>query len=470
MAGDDLFAGLVGLVGDAVVVTREQKIVIANPAAQRLTGMDDLVGRPLTDLLPGLSDVPDGPEPQVARVRTRGGTLRPMSLRAISDGARRVVVIGQQVLPEGVRLNTLSRAMEQSPSAIIITDAEGRIQYVNPRFCVMTGYAAEEILGENPRLLKAEDTPARVYRDMWATIRRREVWRGELKNRRRDGSYYWVVSAVSAISDDNDQVVNYVAVQEDVTEQLMLTRELAQATEEARRANRAKSEFLANMSHELRTPLNSVIGYTQLMQLRRLDLGCEQAGEYLSAIESSGQHLLRLLDGILDLAKIESGRLELSISEVDVTDLVDAALGMVRPSADRRHITLERDTLCRHPSMLRVDATRARQILVNLLSNAIKYNHTGGTVSIGCAPGGPGRFRITVTDTGPGIPEDKREEVFKPFHRLGAEQRAIEGTGIGLALSRELAERMGGLLDYQSTPGEGCAFWLELPSVPCVVA
>lgn len=237
------------------------------------------------------------------------------------------------------------------------------------------------------------------------------------------------------------------------------TAELAAARAEADAANRAKSEFLSLMSHDLRTPLNAILGFAQLLEHE--DLTPEQA-EHVGHILSGGRHLLALISDVLDITRIESGQLGLSVEAIPVRELVLEKAALVRPLAQQRGITVTVDDVF-GDATVKGDRQRLSQVLLNLLSNAVKYNRPKGAVTISGAGVGAGRYRITVTDTGIGLTDAQRSRLFRPFERLGAEQTAVEGTGLGLALSRALAAAMGGSLGLTSTPGAGSTFWVELP-------
>jgi signal transduction histidine kinase/CheY-like chemotaxis protein len=234
------------------------------------------------------------------------------------------------------------------------------------------------------------------------------------------------------------------------------------AREEAEEANRYKNQFLSRMSHELRTPLNAVIGFGQLLKLDELT---DDQLDSVDHILKGGQHLLTLVNEVLDIARIETGDLALSAEAVLVGDVLDDALGLIRPLATQRtiHLIGGRDTAC--SEYVLADRQRLQQVLLNLLSNAVKYNRLGGTVSVSCEPSSSTRLRIKVSDTGNGIPQEQLGRLFTPFERLGAERSEIEGTGIGLSLSRQLAEAMGGFLGVETVIGEGSTFWIELPLV-----
>jgi len=235
---------------------------------------------------------------------------------------------------------------------------------------------------------------------------------------------------------------------------------LLDAQQAAEKANRAKSEFLSRMSHELRTPLNSVLGFAQLLSLDELT---DEQSDSVLQISRGGRHLLDLINEILDISRIETGTLSISLEPVLVKDVVADVGSLVRPIADDQGVTLEVDTGLAGDTYIAADRRRVKQILLNLMANAIKYNHDGGWVSLSCVIPEPGLMRMVVSDTGPGIPEDKFGLLFEPFERLGAEATSVEGTGVGLALSKGLAEAMGGTIGFTSRVGEGSTFWLEVP-------
>lgn len=240
------------------------------------------------------------------------------------------------------------------------------------------------------------------------------------------------------------------------------TKSLQEARFAAEKANRAKSEFLSRMSHELRTPLNAVLGFGQLLELDGLT---PDQAENVNQITKGGTHLLDLINEILDISQIETGHMSMSPEAVLVGEVVDSAVSLLRPLAEESGVHLIGGTGHGCDQYIFADRQRLKQILLNLLGNGIKYNRQGGSVSISCFQPVRGKLRIQVTDTGPGIAADQLDLLFTPFERLGAEQTSVPGTGVGLALSRGLAEAMGGALGVDSTPGRGSTFWAEFPIV-----
>jgi signal transduction histidine kinase/ActR/RegA family two-component response regulator len=235
--------------------------------------------------------------------------------------------------------------------------------------------------------------------------------------------------------------------------------QLTAARAEAERANRAKNEFLSRTSHELRTPLNAILGFGQLLELD--DLPEHQAAS-VHDILSAGRHLLKLIDEVLDISRIEAGRLALSMEPVMVGDVADSAMSVMRPIAAERGIALNVELGPLRPRHVQADRQRLHQVLLNLVSNAIKYNRKGGSVTLLCVEAGAERMRFEVVDTGPGLTDEQLSRLFSPFDRLGAEETQIEGTGLGLALSKSLCEAMDGSLSVVSVVGTGSRFSVEL--------
>jgi PAS domain S-box-containing protein len=290
-------------------------------------------------------------------------------------------------------------------------------------------------------------------------------WNWEGRATRPDGRVRWVrCQARPRLLDDGrilwDGLVTDFTDRKNDEVALQLAKDQAQlAQSEAERANRAKSEFLSRMSHELRTPLNAILGFGQLLELDALSPRAEQQ---VGQILKGGRHLLDLINEVLDIARVESGALSLAPEAVNLREVACEALDLVRPLASERGITLE-DIECDASLVVLADRRRVKQILLNLLSNAVKYNRQNGQVWLGCRVEGPAFLELEVRDTGEGLSLSELERLFVPFERLGAEARGVEGTGIGLAISRRLAEAMNGTLTARSEVGGGSTFSLRLP-------
>ncbi|MCD6075596.1 MAG: putative Histidine kinase with sensor domain and response regulator receiver domain [Rhodospirillales bacterium] len=251
---------------------------------------------------------------------------------------------------------------------------------------------------------------------------------------------------------------------QDITAQKRIQAALERAKLDAETANRAKTEFLSSMSHELRTPMNAVLGYAQLLLQNKKEPISPRQQRQINQILKSGQHLLNLINDILDLSRIESGRVELAIKDLALDKVIGECLGLVEAMAARNRIAVQDLTRHKPPLIVHCDDVRLKQALVNLLSNAIKFNRMGGKVVVDQEERRDGLVRISIKDTGKGIPPSRHRELFEPFSRLDATQRGIEGTGIGLAISKQLIERMGGRVGFTSEIDVGSTFWIDVPS------
>jgi PAS domain S-box-containing protein len=273
----------------------------------------------------------------------------------------------------------------------------------------------------------------------------------------RGGGQRWILSTKVPIMRDR-QATGLVGISRDITE----LREAEASRARAEAANQAKSAFLSRMSHELRTPLNAILGFGQLLELDPRDADQEKAVAY---ILKAGRHLLKLINEVLEISRIEAGGLDLSLEPVSVSEVIDEACGLLLPLIQDRSIRVERSAERQDAWYVQADRQRLGQVLINLISNAVKYNVMGGMIRIFCSHVAPDRLRLSVQDSGTGIPLEKQGRLFTPFDRLDAEQTGVEGTGIGLALSKSLAEAMGGAIGVQSAAGQGSTFWIELQRV-----
>ena len=375
------------------------------------------------------------------------------------------------------QLRILSQAVEQSPESIVITDVEGKIEYVNAAFAMNTGYSQSEAVGMNPRVLQSGNTPPETYASMWETLARGEPWKGEFYNRRKDGSEYAEFAIVTPIRQPDGAVTHYVAVKEDITEKkresieldqhrhhleklvAQRTSQLEEAKQRAEVANLAKSAFLANMSHEIRTPMNAIIGLTHLM--RRARPAPEQADK-LDKVATAAEHLLSIINDILDLSKIEAGKLQLEQSNFSLATIFDHTCSMVAEEARTKGLELKVEC-AGVPPWLRGDPTRLRQALLNFAANAVKFTDYG-TITLRALllhqHHDSVLVRFEVEDTGIGIPADKIPVLFEAFAQADTSTtRKYGGTGLGLVVTRRLAALMEGDVGLESQLGKGSCFW-----------
>lgn len=363
-------------------------------------------------------------------------------------------------------IRLMSTIVDQSPVSVIVTDPLGNITYVNPAFTEATGYARDEAIGKNPRLLQSGLTKPEVYRDLWATLNRGEAWRGEFYNKTKSGETTWEQAAIAPIRDKSGEVTHYVAVMENVTFRKNLESELIEAKDKAVSANLAKSKFLAMMSHELRTPLNAVIGFAQMLHNQSFGkIGNERYVDYAGDIENSGRHLLDLLNDVLDVAKIETGSYPLDVRAYRlsgiVKNLTSAMLSMAKGAGHASAFKVDDDVraLC--------DRRAVRQILLNLVSNAVKYTERGGEIEVSVEAAAGGKAVLSVKDNGIGMSKEGVARATEMFERLDNDMRAKpEGVGIGLYMVKQLTDKMGATLDIRSEPGVGTTVSVTFDAAP----
>jgi len=470
-------------------------------------------------------------------------------------------------------------------SIVSIADVTGKIIYVNEKFEEISQYSRAELIGQNHRILKSDHHPDAFFNTMWKTLTNGQVWHGEIQNKAKDGSLYWVASTIVPYLNERGKLEQYIAIRTDITEvknnaerlnfalsstgdavwdwniktgqfimsdmyaemlgyqanelpatidtwvhsvhpddigraqknlqsylsgkvatyqlevrllckdnswkwihcrgqiidedklgqpltmtgfhtdisaRKAMEAELLQEKEAAEKANQAKSEFLSSMSHELRTPLNAILGFAQLMEDNPDEPLSEEQQENIEFILSSGEHLLNLINDILELAAIEAKKVDLQIKSIVLSNALTDAISLLKPIAAKTNIVINDIAEDINFTVL-ADSIKLKQVLLNLISNAIKYNKPNGTISLNCETINSTHVRINVCDTGIGIPVNQQQKLFTAFNRLGQENSNIEGTGIGLLVTKELVEMMHGTLGFESIEAQGSCFWFELP-------
>lgn len=497
-------------------------------------------------------------------------------------------------LNDALRENRFQLVTMDQHDIVSTADIAGRITSVNDKFCEVSGYSREELLGKNDSMIKSGYHSASFYEDIWRTITHGKVWHGVICNHKKNGEEYWVESTIVPFMDEGGRPYKYVSARTDITatrqnsERLnrgqqfanigtwdwnirtnemywsdrigwlfgyqdkvpepsyenflsavypvdrewvlkaikdcvensakydvehrvvwpdgsmhwvrnsgdvvrsedgaplhMLgvvrdidirkraEKDLIEAREEADNANRAKSQFLSSMSHELRTPMNAIMGFSQLLKMEEDQPLNESQLENINEITKAGTHLLELINEVLDLAKVESGNIDLSIEAVVLGEIISESLQLIMPLVKKRRIEIhvgkdgvdiDFESLPYQECTVRADRTRLKQVLLNLLSNAVKYNCENGKLTIAFSQADNSQIRISVSDTGAGITVEQQSQLFKAFNRLGLDQSEIEGTGIGLVITKNIVEMMGGSIGADSEPGKGSTFWVEFPA------
>jgi PAS domain S-box-containing protein len=393
----------------------------------------------------------------VTALRDAQDTIIGFLLIGTDNTARKQVEEKLRWTEEGFRLMVES----VTDAAIVMLDSEGRVVSWNTGAQRIKGYRAEEILGQHfSRFYPAADIAAGApQRDLDAAAAQGrfevEGWRT-----RKDGSLFWANVVFTAIRDSAGQPRGFAKLTRDLTERRQVEETLTKAKGTAEKANLAKSEFLSSMSHELRSPLNAILGFAQLMESDATPATPSQKAS-IDEILRAGWYLLELINEILDLAQIESGRLSLSKEPTSLPEVLGECQAMIESQAQNHGIQM---TFPRFdaPCFVQADRTRLKQVVINLLSNAVKYNTVGGTVVVDCDGSTADRIRLNVRDSGAGLTPEQLAQLFQPFNRLGKERSAEQGTGIGLVMSKRLIELMGGVLGVESSVGTGSVFWWTL--------
>jgi PAS domain S-box-containing protein len=375
---------------------------------------------------------------------------------------------------------------------VATTDVEGRITYANEKFCQISGYATEELLGQDHKIVHSGYHPHGFFKEMYRTIARGEVWQGEVCNRAKDGSLYWVYTTVVPFMGADGKPEQYIAIRADISERkaaetelkqhrdhlqelvLEQTHDLRLAKEAAEQANLAKSEFLANMSHELRTPLHAILSFSELGHNKIESAPADKLRGYFDRINASGNRLLALLNDLLDLSKLEAGKMALQKGDHDLIGLLMEATSEFEALINAAKIELRlMPTTCN--TTVEVDPLRIGQVLRNLLSNAIKFTPPGGKITIQISPatlhhgrraedrGTIPAVQVEISDTGVGIPENELQRIFDKFVQSSKTNSGAGGTGLGLAICKEIVDMHHGLLLARNNIEGGATFCLTLP-------
>jgi PAS domain S-box-containing protein len=485
-----LRAELLGLAHDAVIVRDPVtgRVTFWNREAEAVYGYTfaQAAGRVIHELL--ATAFPESKEAAAEALERDGhwqGILRHtrkdgmviavssrQALRRDADGRPTTIIELNSDITERSRVEEALRESEErfrllaenSRDVIRVYDVDRIIRYASPSCEAVLGYRPEELVGHSATEFQHPgDAAAREARRRSIHAGLRDDVTVTYRSRRKDGTHVWLEANVQPLHDEHGQsVVGYQESARDISERRAAEAEIRQAKEEAERANRAKSEFLSRMSHELRTPLHAILGFGELLEHEELRAGQR---EKLMQMVRGADHLLALINEALDLTAIERGELRLSVEPVHAGEVVDEAIELVTPLAEARSLTLSPPAAADVDRHVMADRQRLKQVLLNLLSNAVKYNRERGGIAVACTVTPEGRLRTEVTDSGFGIATEDLERVFEPFDRLGADTTDVEGTGLGLALTKRLIEAMNGTIGVESERGRATTFWFELAIV-----
>ena len=385
------------------------------------------------------------------------------------DGSRKGLVVLGRDITEMKRAEKvtrqLSRGIEQSPAAIVITGADGRIEYANPKFTEITQYPLNEFLGKVVRILSSEENTPEFHRQIWQTITSGKEWKGDYMSHKVGGEEYWASVSISPIVDQDGNISNFIIVIEDITDRKIMIEELMVAKEKAEQSDRLKSTFLANMSHEIRTPMNAITGFAGL--LIDPETSPEDRVLFANIIQSRSDDLMRIINDILEISRIESGNATIQMNNVDLGRLlkeIEAVTARKMERLNKSHLSVTCDIPAGTSGVSFVsDSFIINQIFTNLLDNAIKFTHNG-SVRYGYETPANNRITCYVTDTGIGIAPENHALIFEHFRQAEKENPHLYGgTGLGLSISKGYLALLGGEIRVVSKPGQGSTFYFTIP-------
>ncbi|WP_291855533.1 PAS domain S-box protein [Marinilabilia sp.] len=362
-------------------------------------------------------------------------------------------------------LRLLSKSLEQSPVAIIITDSDGHINYVNPEFTKLIGYSLNEVKGRLPNIFNpALNTSTETFDEIWNCLHANKDWKGEYLNTRKTGESFWENNIISPLIDTNGKVSNYIIIKEDISLQKQLISDLKVARNLAEESEQLKTAFLANMSHEIRTPLNGILGFTELLT-SGIELPPEQREEYGTIIYKSAEGLLQIINDVLDISRLESGHISIENKPFIINEALLALFALYAKKIEDKgkgniNLSLEMPD---EKIEVTADENRFRQIMINLLDNAVKFTDAG-QISFGISKINNTHIEFLVSDTGLGISPEKQKVIFDRFRQAdNSIASRFGGTGLGLAIVKKLTEIMGDGILLESEPDKGSTFKFHLP-------
>ncbi|AFH49948.1 NarL family signal transduction histidine kinase [Ignavibacterium album JCM 16511] len=482
---EERFRSLVNnLIESVIIVDWNGKILFANQSAAKLVELDSPekgIGKSVTEFLhPSnidkairlISFEKDSTETKRDNFQIVTATKK---IRWVESMSTRIRYQNQELLLTTLRditdriktekmINLLTNALHSAANGVIITDRDGKIIWLNEAIEKLTGYKEEEMIGKTTSIFKSGLMPDEFYKKMWNTIESGKVWKGELINKRKDGTYYEEEMTITPIYDNENEISHFISIKQDITERKKIEREIREAKIKAEEINKLKSTFLANMSHELRTPLVGILGFAELL---RDNITTPELAELASRIHTSGKRLLETLNSILDLSRIEANKMELKGDYINICRVVRENLLQFEAFAKTKNLYLKID-LEEDEIICFLDEKILHQILNNLINNAIKYTERGGvTVKVQKEIiNNVSNVTIKIQDTGIGIPKESLSKIFEEFRQVSEGlDRKYEGTGLGLTLTKKFVEVLGGTITVESEIDKGSTFSISFPSI-----
>ncbi|MDD5150027.1 MAG: PAS domain S-box protein [Flavobacterium sp.] len=479
---EEKYRGLVEGSPDGIVLYSDEKIVYINDEGLRMIGAknrSEIIGKPILQFIH-----PESKNSIIKRMKEvvmdnnasatveekfvdLNGNSIDVEIKAIPtiyDHKAAVQVIVHDITERKQtqeKIRQLSRAVEQSPVTIVITNTKGEIEYANPKFVETTGYSLDEVIGQNPRVLKSGYTSPEEYKELWKTLAAGKEWHGEFHNMKKNGDLYWESASISPIVNAQGQITHFIAIKEDITSRKKTDIELIKAKNKAEESDRLKLAFLANMSHEIRTPMNGILGFTEL--LKEPKLTGEEQQEYIEIIEKSGKRMLNIINDIINISKVESGQIEIKLSETNINEQIGYLNTFFKPETKQKGIKLlVKEQLSNQNCIVLTDKEKIYAILTNLVKNAIKFTNTG-SIEFGCVK--KDKFlEFFVKDSGLGISLSQQKMIFERFRQANETMtRTHEGSGLGLAISKAYVEMLGGKIWVESKIGIGSTFYFTIP-------
>lgn len=470
-------------ISEAVAVLKNNNIVVCNPAFNVLYGFktnQELLNTSFLNLIPFNHQSSFDERLRLSHIERDAPTvLQTIGVKKDSTlFAAEVKISPQQSTEDSLaivtvkditekkqiqdQINKLSRVVDQSSSMILITDPDGRIEYTNPKFTEVTGYFFEEVYGQKINFLKSGHTSLDEYKELWQRISEGKDWRGEFKNKKKNGEYYWASAVITPIKNENGEITHILAIKDDVTSRKEMELELKRALDSAEEASKLKSNLLSNMSHELRTPLTGIIGFSSLM---RDELTDSDHIEIVDKILKSSKRLLITLNSILNLSEIESGTFPISITEFNLASYTRYFLTNYDKLATEKNLTFDIEVLDQDINAL-ADENLYKQVLIHIVDNALKFTNSGGVkVQITSYEDNQHNIKavVKVIDTGIGIAEEDQNKIFREFRQVSEGiRRNFEGSGLGLSVAKKMVTLMKGDIVVKSEPSKGSTFSIVL--------